>query len=175
MAFFLNPKRRKIRGLGARLIHYCKLPLIRLGLSLGFTNIEYSYVHGDPKRLKLGRNCSTMNTIFNTCSGNITIGDDTIISHNCMVLTGIHRFYKGRRAKLVPNSGHFRETPESGYDIEIGKGCYIGSGAMILGQVKIGDNVIVCAGAVVTKDVPSGCFVGGNPAKIISYHRIENE
>jgi len=170
MAYFLNPKRKRIRGLGQLILHYCKLPLTSLGLWLGFANIEYSYIKGDAKRLILGQNCSTMNTLFNTVSGDIRIGDETIFGHHCMVLTGVHRFYQGKRAKLIPDSEHFRETPESGYDIEIGKGCFIGSGAIILSPVKIGDNVIVGAGAVVTKDVPNGCFVAGVPAKIVSYH-----
>mgnify|MGYP002520574860 CR=1 FL=1 len=49
----------------------------------------------------------------------------------------------------------------------IGKRCFIGSNAIIMCNVKIGDEVIVGAGAVVTKDVPSNCIVAGNPAKII--------
>ena len=39
----------------------------------------------------------------------------------------------------------------------------------IIGEVKIGENVIVGAGSVVTKDVPSNCVVVGNPAKVISF------
>ncbi|MCF6330766.1 MAG: hypothetical protein L3I99_04385 [Sulfurimonas sp.] len=49
----------------------------------------------------------------------------------------------------------------------IGKRCFIGSNAIIMPGLKIGDNVIVGAGAVVTKDIPSGCIAVGNPAKII--------
>ncbi len=46
--------------------------------------------------------------------------------------------------------------------------CFIGYGAIVMGNVTIGPNSIVAAGAVVTKDVPPGTIVGGNPAKIIS-------
>ena len=49
----------------------------------------------------------------------------------------------------------------------IGKNCFIAVGAIILPGVKIGDEVIVGAGAVVTKDVPSKTVVAGNPAKVI--------
>lgn len=159
MKFFLNPKRRT-------LINFIKMPFIRIGLFLGFPNIDYSYVHGN-KNIYLGKNCSTMNTIFNTSSGNIGIGDNTIFGHNCMVLTGVHRFYQGKRAKLVPNSEHYRETPEWGYNISIGKGCFIGSGAIIIAPVTIGDNVIIGAGSVVTRDIPNGHFAAGVPARII--------
>lgn len=49
----------------------------------------------------------------------------------------------------------------------IGRKCFIGAAAIILPNVTIGDQVIVGAGSVVTKDVPSNCAVAGNPAKII--------
>lgn len=52
-------------------------------------------------------------------------------------------------------------------DTYIGCNCFIGTRAIILPGVKIGDECIVAAGAVVTKDVPSNCIVGGNPARII--------
>ena len=49
----------------------------------------------------------------------------------------------------------------------IGKRCFIGVNAIIMPGVTIGDEVIVGAGSVVTKDVPGNCIVAGNPAKII--------
>lgn len=52
-------------------------------------------------------------------------------------------------------------------DTYIGKNCFIGAKSIILPGVKIGDGSIVGSGSVVTKDVPSGCIVAGNPAKII--------
>lgn len=52
-------------------------------------------------------------------------------------------------------------------DTFIGKRCFIAVGATILPGVKIGDEVIVGAGSVVTKDVPSNVIVAGNPARVI--------
>lgn len=52
-------------------------------------------------------------------------------------------------------------------DIYIGNNCFIGTKAVILPGVRIGNEVVVAAGAVVTKDVPSNCIVAGNPARII--------
>ena len=49
----------------------------------------------------------------------------------------------------------------------IGDNCYIGLGAKIFGSVKIGNNVIIGANSVVTKDIPDNCVVGGIPAKVI--------
>ena len=63
--------------------------------------------------------------------------------------------------------------PELGYcmkrhaDTYIGRRCFIGADVIVLGGVRVGDEVIVGAGAVVTKDVPSNCVVAGNPARII--------
>lgn len=66
----------------------------------------------------------------------------------------------------------FRETDEyKGIfkygKIFVGDNCFIGMRSIILPGVKIGNNCIVAAGAVVTKDVPDGCIVGGVPARII--------
>lgn len=52
-------------------------------------------------------------------------------------------------------------------DTHIGKQCFIGANAIIMPGLTIGDNVVVGAGAVVTKDVASGCIVAGNPARVI--------
>ena len=49
----------------------------------------------------------------------------------------------------------------------IGKRCFIGANAIIMCGVKIGDEVVVGSGAIVTKDIPSNCIVAGNPARII--------
>ena len=49
----------------------------------------------------------------------------------------------------------------------IGKRCFIGANAIIMCGVRIGDQVVVGSGAVVTKDVPSNCIIVGNPARII--------
>ena len=51
--------------------------------------------------------------------------------------------------------------------IHIGKRVWIGSGAIVLPGVTIGDNSVIGAGSVVTKDVPADCVYAGNPAKLI--------
>lgn len=52
-------------------------------------------------------------------------------------------------------------------DTYIGKKCFIGANAIIMCGIKIGDNVIIGSGAIVTKDIPSNCISAGNPAKIL--------
>jgi acetyltransferase-like isoleucine patch superfamily enzyme len=169
MPFILNPWRRTHRTKRQMVAAHLLSPITRIGLLCGFTNIDYSYVHGDPKRLHLGQDCSTMDTIFNVVSGEIIVGDDTLFSHGCLVLTGIHRFHAGQRVSLGKGS-LADEVPDGGRNIRVGRGCFIGAGAILLGGVSIGDNVIIGAGAVVTSDLPSGCFAAGTPAKVITYH-----
>ncbi len=52
-------------------------------------------------------------------------------------------------------------------DTYVGKRCFIGANAIVMCGVRIGDEVVVGSGAIVTKDVPSHCIVAGNPARII--------
>lgn len=170
MNYFINPKRKTNLILKNKIIYFLKYPIVNLLCSLGFMNYDYSFVHGDTKRIKIGKGVSTTNTLFNTVCGNIVIGDNTIFGHDCMVLTGRHRFLNGMRAKLVPDSEHFKETPEFGYDIVIGNGCFIASGVIILAPVTIGNNVLIGAGSVVTSNIPDNCFIAGVPAKIVKYH-----
>ena len=168
--FFLNPKRfdNSLKfNLRNRILFKLKEKLRWIGVYLGFNNINYTYVHGNKKRVKLGKNCSTMNSIFNVISGEIHVGDDTIFGHNCMVLTGTHNFKNGLRISLDSSSYEDEETPIEGRDIIIGSGCFIGSGVTIIGPVKIGNNVIVGSGSVVTKSIPNSTFFAGVPAKFI--------
>ena len=57
------------------------------------------------------------------------------------------------------------DVPEKNF--EIGDNCYIGAGATILGPIKIGNNVTIAAGAVVTKDLPDNCVAAGVPAQVV--------
>jgi len=78
----------------------------------------------------------------------IIIGADTILTRGVVVLA--HDFSRRRRCET-----------------KIGARCFIGVNAIIMPGVTIGDEVVVGAGAVVTRDVESGTLVAGNPARII--------
>lgn len=142
-------------------------------LVLNFTrkySMRIPYIHGDRSRVKFGKNISIMNTILNVSSGNISIGNDTIFGHNCVLATGIHQFKGGMRKKLyykIKYNKKVTEAPTEGHDIVIGRGCWIASNVTITGGVIVGDNVIIAAGAVVTKNIPSSVVVAGVPAQVI--------
>lgn len=91
--------------------------------------------------------------------GGITIGDGTLIGHNTVLATLNHSLDPKHRADMVPAPIH------------IGKNVWIGANATILAGVTIGDDTVIAAGAVVTKDVPGNTVAGGVPAKVIK--RIE--
>lgn len=83
----------------------------------------------------------------------IEIGEKTYIAFDSIILA---HDYATRR-----HGGSFEQKTR------IGSNCFIGCGAIILPGITIGDQVIVGAGSVVTKDVPAHSIVGGNPAKVL--------
>lgn len=80
-----------------------------------------------------------------------------------MVLTGKH----SNIDEAYERSIDLHAVPEDGRDVNIGCGCYIGSGSIIIGPVKIGDFSAIRAGSVVTKNIPKKTFFAGNPARMI--------
>jgi acetyltransferase-like isoleucine patch superfamily enzyme len=149
-----------------------KGPMRALVKFLKYYAYQTHYIEGDGGELIVGKRVYLVNTLFNVESGSIFIGGNAIFGYNVMVLTGRHQFNQGERIsiqlqKKYPDKrfGAGVEVPRSGYDIHIGSGCWIASGAIISGGVTIGDNVIVASGAVVSKDVPDFAIVGGVPAK----------
>ncbi|UBM58073.1 hypothetical protein LAG90_14800 [Marinilongibacter aquaticus] len=74
----------------------------------------------------------------------------------------------GKNCTILPMVLVGKKEPNTDSVMEMGDNCYISTGATILTPVKIGNNVIIGAGAVVTKDIPDNCVVAGVPAKIIS-------
>jgi serine acetyltransferase len=117
---------------------------------------------GDADRLQIAPTAQLVNTLLNTASGQITIGDYTFTGHNVAILTGSHNYETFMAERLA-------QFPKSGRDITIGQGVWIGSNAMILGPCQIGDHAVVAAGAVVVAGtiVPRGAIVAGIPAKVI--------
>ena len=91
-------------------------------------------------------------------------------------ITGVRFMHKGFGVVLNPKSvigegtviQHSVTVGHIGDGVPvIGKNCFIGAGAIIIGGITIGDNVKIGAGAVVNKDVPTGCTAVGVPARII--------
>lgn len=87
----------------------------------------------------------------------LEIGDNVMIAHGSSVITGTHLYNQ----KLP-----MRDTLEVRH-VKIGNNVWIGAGARIISGTTIGDNVVIGANAVVTKDIPSNVIAVGIPAKVI--------
>jgi len=100
---------------------------------------------------------------FNTRSGTIIVGKNTLFAQDVKLLTGKHL------SSLDPETTdeNFHKVPDSGRDIIIGSHCFIAAGAILVGKISIGDHSVIGAGAVVVKDVPPYSFAAGNPARVI--------
>jgi maltose O-acetyltransferase len=87
----------------------------------------------------------------------VTIGDEVLIATNVQILTATHPLDAARR----------RAWWEFAKPISIRDGVWIGGGALILPGVTVGENAVVGAGAVVTRDVAANTVVVGNPARVV--------
>jgi len=113
------------------------------------------------KNATVGKRCKISSHTF-VCEG-VTIEDNVFIGHGVM-------FINDSYPRATAADGNLQT--EADWKVErtvVKKGASIGSGATILSNVSIGENAIVGTGSVVTKDVPPGSIVVGNPAKVLRY------
>ena len=111
------------------------------------------------KNVTVGRNCKIQSHSF-LCEG-VSIEDEVFVGHGVM-------FINDRYPRSATASGALQtEADWQVVPTAIKKGASIGSNATILCGVTVGEGAIVGAGSVVTKDVPAGVVVSGNPAKVI--------
>ncbi len=121
---------------------------------------------------------------FNCDNGkNISVGEDFLTNYNVTILD-IAKVSIGNYCMIGPNTlittvGHplmpkgRREKKAKGEPVNIGNDVWIGGNCTILPGITVGNNVVIAAGAVVTKDVPDNCVVAGVPARIIK--TLEND
>ncbi len=111
------------------------------------------------KNAKIGNRCKISSHTF-ICEG-VTIEDECFIGHGVV-------FINDSYPRATTDSGGLQT--EADWKVEqtlIKKRASIGSGATILSKVTVGENAIVGAGSVVTKDVPANTIVAGNPARVL--------
>ena len=122
---------------------------------------------------KIGKNCVISNGVY--IDRNVIVGDNVKIQNKALLYDGLvveDNCFIGPGACFTndkyPRFNKIRNL--KGVIHRVKKGASVGANATILPDVIIGSNAIVGAGAVVTKDIPDGVVVCGNPAKIISKH-----
>lgn len=107
----------------------------------------------------------------------VHFGEHVYANFNLTVVDDTH-IYVGDHTQLGPNvvlttAGHpiNPELREQAYQynvpIHIGRNCWLGAGVIVLPGVTIGDNTVIGAGSVVTKDIPSGVVAVGNPCRVL--------
>ncbi|WP_348260821.1 acyltransferase [Telmatobacter sp. DSM 110680] len=113
------------------------------------------------KNAKVGRRCKISSHTF-ICEG-VTIEDNVFIGHGVM-------FTNDTYPRATTSDGTLQT--EANWKVEktvVKRGASIGTGATILPNTSIGENAVVGAGSVVTKDVPANAIIAGNPAKVLRY------
>jgi len=163
------------QGLSTATDFLCIAPDVKVGKNVKFSKFInlYGCEVGDEtkigafveiqKNAKIGRRCKISSHTF-ICEG-VTIEDEVFVGHNVT-------FVNDSFPRATSANGTLQT--EADWKVErtlVRKGASIGSGAVILANVVIGEHALIGAGAVVTKDVPTNAVVAGSPASVRRYLR----
>ena len=126
---------------------------------------------------RTGKNVSIVSPFFCDYGYNIETGENFFMNMNCVILDGAKVTF-GDNVFVAPGCGFYTaghpldaERRNAGLEyalpIRIGNNVWIGAQVCVLPGVTIGDNSVIGAGSVVTKDIPSGVLAAGNPCRVI--------
>lgn len=108
------------------------------------------------EHIRIGRNVFINQNCTLYDLGGIDIADDVMIGPNVSLITSGHPLQPSRRRDAV-----------TAKPIVIGRNVWIAAGVTIIGGVTVGENSVVAAGSVVTRDIPSNCLAAGNPTRVM--------
>lgn len=123
------------------------------------------------ENIYFGNNCEVnMNCTF-LDDNKIVIGDNALIAPNVQIYTAFHPTNGADRFGSPREDGSFEFCRTQTAPVSIGDCVWIGGGAIILPGVRIGNNVVIGAGSVVTRDIPDNSVVWGNPCRVMRENR----
>ncbi len=109
------------------------------------------------KHVHFGKNVYANFNLTLVDDTHIYVGDGTMLGPNVVIATAGHPILPELRA----------EAYQYNFPVHIGKNCWLGAGVIVVPGVTIGDNTVIGAGSVVTKDIPSNVVAVGNPCKVL--------
>ncbi len=115
------------------------------------------YANWGGANIHLGKNIYFNFGVTMVDDTHIYVGDYTLFGPNVTIATAGHPLLPELRAKAYQYNASVR----------IGKNCWLGAGVLVMPGVTIGDNVVIGAGSVVTKDIPSDVIAVGNPCRVL--------
>lgn len=113
---------------------------------------RWGRLHSVGRDVHINLGCNITDPRLVSIGNNVTLSSCTILGHD-----GVIRILNARYNKKLDSVG----------PVIIKDNCFVGYGAIVMPRVTIGPDAIVAAGAIVTKDVPPGTVVGGNPARVL--------
>lgn len=128
-----------------------------LGKTKKHVHIEPTFWCDYGKRIEVGDNFYANHGLVILDAGKVCFGDNVFIGPNCGFHTSGHPIDFERRNKGL----------EYAYPIRVGSNVWFGASVQVLPGVTIGDNVVIGAGSIVTKDIPSDVVAFGDPCKVI--------
>ncbi len=109
------------------------------------------------KHVHFGKNVYANSNLTLVDDTHIYVGDGTMFGPNVVIATAGHPILPVLREQAY----------QYNFPIHIGKNCWLGAGVIVVPGVTIGDNTVIGAGSIVTKDIPSNVVAVGNPCKIL--------
>ncbi len=134
-----------------------KIMKIILGKTKGDFFIEQPFMCDYGYNIEIGKNFYANHNLIILDSNKVKFGDNVLIAPNCGFYTAGHPIEVEQRNKGL----------EYAKPIEVGNNVWIGGNVVVLPGVRIGDNCIIGAGSIVTKDIPENSIAVGNPCRVI--------
>ncbi len=115
------------------------------------------YANWGGRHVHLGKNVYCNFNVTFVDDTHIYVGDNTMIAPSVIIATAAHPILPELREQFY----------QYNMPVHIGKNCWLGAGVIVLPGVTIGDNTVIGAGSVVTKDIPANVVAVGNPCKVL--------